>query len=204
MANYARFRILLNENADEMTYLPFLNRWICYQELACYKEEKEYNLKADNKWKSCVKSNSRKLWSLIDWRDKSNTVGCESLNSKIINTYFNEIFQSNNTKNNPTISDVIPMLKDYNMYVPILDDDISVDEFDLAINEIGTGISLDGLNPSVAKIFTYKLKLLLVKLLNKIHGVCYPDSWENQLLFSVTKKGHSKKIQNCEVLHFLR
>ena len=52
---------------------------------------------------------------------KSNTVGCESINSKIINTYFTGIFQSKNTKNNPTISDVMPMLQDYNMYVPILD-----------------------------------------------------------------------------------
>ena len=191
-ANYERFRTRHNENADETAYLPFLNQWICFQELACYKEEKEYNLKANNKWRLCEKSNSIKLWSIIDWRNKSNTAGCESIHSKIINTYFTGIFQSNNTRNNTTISDVKPILQDYNMCVPILDDDISFDEVDLAINEIGTGTSLDGLHPSVSKIFTYKLKLLLVKLLNKIH-VCYPDSWKNQMLFSVTKKGHSKQ-----------
>ena len=56
------------------------------------------------------------------------------------------------------------------MYVPILDDDIGIDEVNDAINEIGTGTALDGLKPDVTTLFTYEIKSLFVKLLNKVHG----------------------------------
>ena len=190
-ANYSMFTNLLQENTDEDVYLPYLEQWIRYQDLAHYKEEKEYNLKINNKWKLCEKSNSRKLWKLIDWNDKTNKDSNIPIDPKVINTYFTDIFQSKHTKNNPTISDIIPIVQEYDMYIPILDDNITIDEVNIAIDEIGTGTALDGLNPNIAKLFTYNLKLTLINLLNRIHGNCYPESWKNQLLFSVAKKGHT-------------
>ena len=67
-----------------------------------------------------------------------------------------------------------------------------MDEVNQSIEEIGTGTGVDGLNPNIAKLFTYKLKISLVNFFNKIYGNAYPDSWKNQVLFSITKKGHTK------------
>ena len=82
------------------------------------------------------------------------------------------------------------------MNLPLLNDNITVAEIDLAINEIGTSTGID-----VTKLFTQKLKLLLMNFLNKIHGNSYPDIWKEQLL-SIKKKGHKKTIQNSVVLLF--
>ena len=54
-----------------MTIMPYLNQWIIYQDLAYYKEEEEYYLTANKKWKLYDKSNPRKLWNLIDWNVKT-------------------------------------------------------------------------------------------------------------------------------------
>ena len=85
------------------------------------------------------------------------------------------------------------MLEDHVMHVPILDDAIALQEIELAIMEAGKGTSLDGLHPNIASIFPNKLKLLLMKLSNKVHGIYYPNPWKNQMLFSVAKKGHTTK-----------
>ena len=81
----------------------------------------------------------------------------------------------------------------HDVYIPILDDVISSDELSLALNEIGTGTSIDGLNPNITQLFTNNLKLLIVKLLNKIDGNVYPKKWKYQMLFSILKKGHTKE-----------
>ena len=90
--------------------------------------------------------------------------------------------------------------EEFNMNVPILDDNITFAEIDLAINEIGICTGIDGLNSNVTKLFTQKLKLLLMNFLNKIYDNSYPDIWKEQLLFSIKKKGHKKddpKLCGC-------
>ena len=84
-------------------------------------------------------------------------------------------------------------INEYNVYIPILDDDIIVEEVNNAVDEIGTRIGVDGLNPSLTKLFTIKFKLFLVKFLNRIHGHTYPDNWKRRVLVSVTKKGHKRE-----------
>ena len=179
------FTTLLRIYSSENDYMPYLNQWFLYQDLAYYKEEEEYNLKANKKWKLYDKLNPRKLWNVKTSENEQTDPG-------IISTYFTNIFQSDNTKKNPTISNIVSILSDYNMYVPILYDAIGIHEVNDAINEIGTGNMLDGLKPDVTTWFTYEIKSLFVKLLNKVHGDKYLDIWKNQLLFSITKKGHTK------------
>ena len=97
------------------------------------------------------------------------------------------------TERNPTIEDVMQNINEYNVYLPILDDDIIVEEINNVVDEIGTGIGVNGLNPNLTKLFTIKFKLFVVKFLNRIHGHIYPDNWKRQVLFSDTKKGHKRE-----------
>ena len=61
--------------------------WLSYDELAMYKENKEFNTQVNMKWKSCVKSNGRKLWKLIDWNDTLKDDIHATVDPKI-NSYF--------------------------------------------------------------------------------------------------------------------
>ncbi len=192
-ANYNMVKKLLNQNVDETRYLQYLEQWQLYKDLASHKEEKEYNTNINHKWKSCAKSNGRKLWELIDWNEKSSDNNQESNDPDVINLYFSNIFQSEKTAKNPTIQDVIQKINQYEIYIPLLDDDITIHEVNVAIEEIGTGVGIDGINPDISKILPYRFKLTLVKLLCRIHGQRYPDKWKNQVLFSITKKGHSRE-----------
>ena len=85
-------------------------------------------------------------------------------------------------------------INEYNVYIPILDDDIIVEEINNAVDEIGTGIGVDGLNPNLTKLFTIKFKLFLVKFLNRIHGHTYPDIWKRQSSSQSPKRGIKERI----------
>ena len=51
-ANYNMFfNKLLHEDAEGSAYIPYLNNWVFYQELAINKEKKEFNLKVNTRWK---------------------------------------------------------------------------------------------------------------------------------------------------------
>ena len=167
---------LLNQNQDEASYVKYLDKWLFYKDLAKCKEDNEFNTAINSKWKSCVKSNGRKLWELFDWNDESKNVNYDPINPKIINSDFTNIFLNKNIIGNPTIQDIIQAVNNYDIYIPVLVDDITMDEVNNAIEEIWTGAGIDGLDPSLTNIFTYKLKHSLVTFLNRIHGHMYPSS----------------------------
>lgn len=79
------------------------------------------------------------------------------------------------------------------MYVPMLDDDMTIDELNDAIKNIGTGTSIDGICPDIIQIMTPRMRDLILHLLNLVFRSTYPVSWETQLLFPITKKGHTYK-----------
>ena len=91
-ANQVLFSTLLNDNAPENDYLPYLQKAINYHNLAKYKEYTEYNIRINNKWNLCQKSNSRKLWRLIDWNDKGENQDNINIDPKVISSYFMDIF----------------------------------------------------------------------------------------------------------------
>ena len=63
----------------------------------------------------------------------------------------------------------------YNVYIPLLDDDFELIEIDNAINAIGTSKGLDGLHPDITKLFSVKMKLYLIRLMNFVFDNRYPD-----------------------------
>ena len=185
-ANYITYEILSNQTDQEDRYLPYLERWQVYKELA---EEEELNVAENKEWKSCDKSNPKKLWEQIDWKDMRSKQDENSLNPLQIHKYFKNIFQSPENRDNPTADDIEDDLRAYNMCIPLLDDDFNINELDIAIDEVGTRKGLDDFHPEITKLFPHKMKLFLISIMNVIFTINQPESWKRQLRLPFTKKG---------------
>ena len=113
------------------------------------------------------------------------------INSNVVNNYFTNIFQSNRIINNPIVENIIESVNRYTFYVPLLDDKFSPSEFNDAINEIGKGTGIDGLDPMISYLFPSALRIALLDFLNLVFENSYPCDWEKHALFPILKKGHT-------------
>ena len=73
----------------------------------------------------------------------------------------------------------------------ILDDIPKMEELNKAMQLIGTGISIDGIPPNVAKILPHSMKEVILDLVKKVFFHEYPDEWTKQILHSIKKDGHA-------------
>ena len=132
-------------------------------------------------------NDGRKLWKAIDWKGKSINEKKEEIPPDVIHTYFKGIFQSTKTKDNPTLKvDEVYVCE----FVEELDMDITMEEVNKAMNEIGTGTSIDGIAPDILQIVPPSVRELIHHLCNKVFKSTYPTAWQDQLLLPHPKKGH--------------
>ena len=92
------------------------------------------------------------------------------------------------------------------MYIPSLDDMMQMDELEYALQCIGTGVSLDGLPPAIAKVLPHHLKEEVLDLINRVFFGQYPDEWCKQILHSLKKDGHTSrcpKLRGIAIAPFL-
>ena len=184
------YQKLLIEGRSKNDYKEYMNIWIEAENQARKHEQHEYNIKTNKTWENCKKSDGKKLWSLIDWKGKSITYETKAISPEVISSYFKHIFQSPKITNTPNVHTMANIIEDYEAYVPQMDMEITLDEVNDAIDNIGTGIGLDGIEPSIVKIFPLSLRKLLVMLMNIVWVTKYPDEWQKQLLLPYPKKGH--------------
>ena len=185
-ANFKRYNQLLLEGNTESDYLRYLNTWLEAEKLAKMKKNEEMNVRVNESWKNC-KNDGKSLWKAIDWKGKSVKEKVEEVPANVVHTYFKGIFQSTKTKDNPTLSEVEIYACEYNEE---LDQDISIDEVNTAMDEIGTGTGLDGIAPEILKIIPLSMRLLIQQLFNQVYSSSYPTQWQDQLLLPHPKKGH--------------
>ena len=188
-ANHERYQQLMLEGKGMDEYLQYMETWCEAQKMARKYEEEEFNTKTNKRWNSC-KKDGRTLWSLIDWKGKSVNYQIEDIPPETIQKYFKGIFQSPKIVDTPPIHEAFKIFTDYDTYVHILDQKITLEEVNAAIKDIGTGTSLDGISPDVAAIFPRELREIIVELFNTVFTSYYPDQWQEQLLFPHPKKGH--------------
>ena len=188
-ANHERYQQLMLEGKDENVYRQYMETWCEAQKMARKHEEEEFNTKTNKRWNSC-KKDGRTLWSLIDWKGQSVNYQIEEIPPETIQKYFRGIFQSPKIVDTPSIHDAFKIFTDYDTYVHILDKEITLEEVNTAIKDIGTGTSLDGISPDLAEIFPKELRETIVELFNTVFKSYYPEQWQEQLLFPHPKKGH--------------
>ena len=140
-------------------------------------------------WFRCYKSDPKRLWKMIDW--KGDITRKDIVPPNIITSYFDKIFNSNKTVNNPKIQDIEKKINEYNSPCSITDLAIDMDDINFALKKIGKGISLDGLSSELLLLIPENLKNCVLALFRNVFSGFYPDQWKKQLLIPVTKKGHS-------------
>ena len=149
-------------------------------------------MRINHKWSSCVKD-PKKLWHLINWKGKIPEDNKKGLTYDVIYKFFTKIFQSTKTKGSPTLSKIEKEIEEYRLCHPTTDRNVSISELNHACVNMGSGISLDGLPPEITKVLPENLKEIIRHLFTNIFKGNYPKTWGNQLLFPITKKGHTKK-----------
>ena len=186
-ANFKMYNQLLLEGKTETDYVGYLRTWLEADKLAKTYNKEEMNIRVNERWNSCKVNDGRSLWKAIDWKGKSINEKSEEISANVIHTYFKGIFQSPKTRDNSTLKEE----DTYDVgYVEELDQDISLEEVNKAINEIGTGTGLDGIAPDVLKIIPVSLRELIHQLFNQVFNSTYPTHWQDQLLLPHPKKGH--------------
>ena len=141
-------------------------------------------------WYNSVKD-AKKLWTLIDWQGKVEVDNPE-LSYHEIYKFFKNVFQSHKLMNDPVLQKDSEEMEEYHKTVLITDKNISIEEVNDYFDKLGTGSGLDGLSPAISKLFPQALKQVILKLFENIFNDDYPEDWYNQLLFPLTKNGHTR------------
>ena len=174
--------------------MGYYDVWVTNHEYALIREKEEYNEKVNTQWKAMAKDNPKRLWKVIDYKDKAASETNDEISKiseKVIQKYFRGIFQDERLSERPTISDVRETVNEYNVYIPLLDDDFTLNELNVAIQRNGKGMGLDSLDKRIANLFTVDLRKCILKFFNQIYGKKYPHSWKRLLLRPEKKKGHT-------------
>ena len=191
-ANYMSYILHLNNNDSDQSEF-YRSEWLFYQDVAWKKEKEELKQLKTHQWRNCYTNDSKKLWRMIDWKGEySNTVKNDAIPPNVIYKYFNNIFNSEKTMNDPTICD-IENIDELISSCPITDSQIDKEELDFAIKKLGNGISFDGISSDLLILLPEELRECILKLFQNIYIGHYPSRWNMQLLKYVTKKGHSMK-----------
>ena len=193
-ANLNMYVLLIqSQRMDEAE--PYFQLWDNYQSYAALKEDEEFNAQVNTSWKFLAKNNPRKMWKRIDYKDVETKAPqhVRKMDENVVRNYFLKVFQSERIASNPTVADVRDSLLNYHIHIPILDDDITLDELNLAIKNNGKGTGIDGLEKSIALLFPLNLRVSIVQMFNRVFSTNYPVEWTRQLLRPEEKKGHTLK-----------
>ena len=193
-ANLKMYSRCIENSAPEETAMNYLMTWRDNIAYANECEQKEYNTKRNHAWKHVAKDNPRKMWKIIDYKDKETKLKQEiKIKPQTVQHYFKGIFQADHLSEKPTVKDIRCKLDDYDVTDEQLDQDFSFTEFNDAILSIGRGIGVDGLDKKIAHLFPQKLRLALLEFSNVVFHDKYPEEWCYQILRPEVKKGHTIK-----------
>ena len=193
-ANLHMYSRCIEDNESEEKTMQYLMIWRENLQYANIMEEKEYNTKKNNSWQRVAKDDPRKMWKLIDYKDKeTKRKQEEKINPRTIHQYFKGIFQADHLSQKPTVKDVKDDLLNYDVVHDQLDKDFSIMELNAAILDIGRGIGIDGLDKKIAHLLPLQLRIAILNFCNVVFHSDYPDEWTYQILRPEVKKGHTIK-----------
>ena len=195
-AHQSEYKRLCNVDDERATH--HRTQWLYYEEIALQKEAEADPM--EKKWRDMYYKDPAALWKSIGWKEAKREDN--DIPSHTIYNFFTDVFQSKKTGGNPTLDDQSILEFCGNDRTNDIDDgtieginseDVTMAELEKGIKRLGSGTGLDGIDPGVMKVVPGKLKDCVLLLYNTIYGNGYPQSWQKQLLFPSTKKGHTLK-----------
>ena len=187
-ANLITYRTLSDQGDPSAN--DYLENWVKFENLTREAKNKEMNVKVNKSWRD-KRYDSKRLWQTIDWKGKAEEKVEKPAHEADTTKYFKAVFQSSKTKDHATISDVEDKLSVYDNYIPSLDDPFTIEELETSLKQIGSGVSLDGIPPTIAQILPNNIKENILELMNRTFDEMYPDEWTKNILHSLTKDGHT-------------
>ena len=134
-ANLEMYTRSIQRNDDAEQSIAYFRAWKSNIEYATQMEKDEYNEKVNVSWRTAAKENPKRLWEMIDYNENASENVGRQLAMTTTRDYFANIFQSKKIVSTPTVADIEHSLNDYNIYIPILDDEFTIDELNLAIQK---------------------------------------------------------------------
>ena len=189
-ANLMAYNTYVNQCNSPLVTSHYIENWMKFEKLAIQARNDELNTKINKSWKD-KKGDGKKLWECIDWKGKAEIKVDKPPEEAEIVRYFKSIFQSPKTKNDPVIDEVWEELETYDVYIPTIDDQPTMEELESACRAIGTGISIDGLPTKIVQFLPKSMKEIILHLIQKVFFGEYPSEWTMQILHSITKDGHT-------------
>jgi hypothetical protein len=187
---------LLNYNEDVNSFCDNITKALYESvELAQVKntEEPEQNrvpcTNSQTRWNNLLQSkNPRDIWQAINWSgtfDIAPDIQVTPTNQEFCDHYD---LLLNSHEDNHDLSNFQPQSE---IYIPILDDDISTREVTEQIDKLNAGkaAGCDGLAPGLMKFLPDTWIILLTFFFNIVFQSDYPDAWNNLKVFNIFKKG---------------
>ena len=150
------------------------------------------------RWKRIMDSTDKRLlWKAVTWNGDVNWKDV-SANDKPSDDQFKIHFES---LLNPNRIDFAVHVFDFtsNIYIPVLDDDISPVEIDFVIKKQlkpNSGCGPDGVAPGLFKLLNPEWIIWLSTVLNAIFQSAYPQSFAQAKMLSIFKKGNANDCNN--------
>ena len=205
-ANLYTYNVLRDNGSADESHIRYLENWIKFQNLANVAENRELNTKRNKTWKNS-KGDSKKLWSLVDWKGKAVKTTEETVYEEETQRYFSNIFQSSKTERHPILDDNIMFeIENYNVVDPSIDSAPTMEELEFALKSFGNGVGPDGIPGEIIPILPKSVKDLILLLMVRVFFGEYPSDWCKQILHSIPKHGHTKqnpKLRGIAVAYFL-
>ena len=145
------------------------------------------------------KGNDRDLWKAINWKGE---ITYSRENDIPSDTEFAEHFRKLLNPNDLVEEIVVPRS---NVYIPLLDDDISPIEVDRQIKrlKVNKAAGADGIPPGIIKYLPDNWIVFFTYLCNKVFSGHYPSEWKVAKLVALFKKGSTADTNNYRGISIL-
>lgn len=183
----------INELCDSMSDIVYLAATTA-QEINETNRPRSMTRNAAERWKRLLADkNEHQIWASINWNGTCEefTARKETPSDKDFCCHFNKLL-------NTRPEDVTTFDPQKEIYIPILDDQITILEVKEALRALKSNkaAGVDGITPGLLKQLPEDWTIFITQLFNLIFMGDYPISWTLSRVFTIFKRGEEKDPQN--------
>ena len=148
------------------------------------------------RWRKVLENkDSRQLWQSVDWSGSFATPPDVQITPSV-----KQFCDHYNALLNPSglSEEYINFQPITEKYIPILDDDITVDEVRVQMSRLRSNkaAGCDGVAPGLLKLLNDAWIMLFTFVFNVVFCGCYPDEWNKMKMFNIHKSGSRLDTSN--------
>ena len=140
------------------------------------------------RWKKILDSNDNKLvWGAINWKGGVSSTDCSRPSDNGFKIHFEGLLNPNNV----IPDDSKEISTEGTPYIPVLDDPITLNELERAVNKLNSNKRYKGVCPGLLRPLPSAWFVSLLSVINMVFfGVFYPLIWCYDWLVTIFKNGN--------------